>query len=117
MTAVMRDAEARRTADTDATVDALVEKLQADATTPPPADRIADQRTKLRDLVQQRQEQLDSALEANGIYLGKLHPMMYWAGANGMMVGRSWQAFDYLLIGMMWINETEINTPAAKLIK
>ncbi|EIC20773.1 small-conductance mechanosensitive channel [Thiorhodovibrio frisius] len=68
--------EARRIADTDATVERLAQPLQADDSTTPRTDQeLAAQIAKLQELVQQRQAQLDQALETNRLYLGKLREL------------------------------------------
>ncbi|MTW19597.1 mechanosensitive ion channel domain-containing protein [Allochromatium palmeri] len=61
-------AEARRIADTDATIERLAQSLQADASN-------EALKARLLDLVQQRQEQLDQALETNRLYLDKLREL------------------------------------------
>ena len=69
-------AEARRIADTDATVDRLTLEMQADASASPQTDaQIEAQKAMLLELVQQRQAQLDKALETNRLYLGKLREL------------------------------------------
>ena len=77
-------AEARRIADTDATVERLALALQADAAVPPQTDAngptatdawIEAQKLKLRELVQQRQELLDKALKTDQTYLGELREL------------------------------------------
>ncbi len=69
-------AEARRIADTDAAVDRLTLEMQADASAPPEtAAQIEAQKAMLLKLVQQRQAQLDKALETNRLYLGKLREL------------------------------------------
>ncbi|MGB5833547.1 MAG: mechanosensitive ion channel domain-containing protein, partial [Thiohalocapsa sp.] len=61
-------AEARRIADTDATVEQLSLGLLAGAET-------EAQKAKLLELVQQRQTLLDKALDVNALYLGKLREL------------------------------------------
>ncbi len=61
-------AEARRIADSDATVEQLALGLQAGAET-------EAQKAKLLELVQQRQALLEKTLEVNGLYQGKLREL------------------------------------------
>ncbi len=70
-------AEARRIADTDATVERLMLELQADASARSEGEAQADAETEaqLRELVQQRQTLLDKALDVNSLYLGKLREL------------------------------------------
>jgi len=65
-------AEARRIADTAATVERLMLELQADASARPKTEA---QKVHLRELVQQRQILLDKALEVNGLFVGKLREL------------------------------------------
>ena len=73
-------AEARRIADTDAALERLLLELQADASALPETQAQADtsneaKKAQLRELVQQRQAQLDKALEVNSLYMGKLREL------------------------------------------
>ena len=93
-------AEARRIAHTDATVDALAEKLQAEVT----AASRSDQKAKLRELVQQRQRQLDNALEVNGIYLGKLRQL---DAAEQELLATAAEYDDFLREHLLWLRDAE----------
>jgi len=73
-------AEARRIADTDATVERLMLELQADASQRSENEAQADaeteaQKAQLRELVQQRKTLLDKALEVNSLFVGKLREL------------------------------------------
>ncbi|NEX22309.1 mechanosensitive ion channel [Thiorhodococcus mannitoliphagus] len=69
-------AEARRLADTDTAIERLTREQQGDASvSPEPATWTEPQKAKLLELVQQRQEQLNNALETNRLYLGKLREL------------------------------------------
>ncbi len=70
--------EARRIADADTTVERLAVELQPEtnAQIEPQTDaQIAAQKVKLLELVQQRQTLLDTALDANSLYLAKLREL------------------------------------------
>ncbi len=98
-------AEARRIADTDATVDALAEKLQADATeTADLRNRLAAQRARLRDLVEQRQGQLTKGLEIDGIYLGKLREV---DTAEDALLATAAEHDDFLREHLLWLRSAE----------
>ncbi len=89
-------AEARRFADLEASVAALEAELRH-----PPTPAL---RALLRELVRQRQEQIENVLEADEIYVAKVRAL---ASAEDRLLGEA-KAYDRLLVEyLLWLRSAE----------